>query len=212
MIAPYYQDDHCTIYVGNCLDVMFGITADVMVTDPPYGISYESGHVGVLPRSIAGDQDTRARDDALAIWESRPALVFGSWRVDRPKATRALLVWDTKGALGMGALDLPWKPAHQEIYVLGSGFIGRRSSDVLTYAPVQSTARLGRTHPHEKPVPLLKALIEKCPPGVVIDPFMGTGSTLVAAKALGRRAIGIELDEQYAEVARKRLAQEVLFG
>lgn len=182
----------------------------MLVTDPPYGISYRSGQYGTLPRRIDGDHDTAMRDVVLGWWGDRPALVFGSWKAERPKTTRMVLIWDTKGALGMGDLSLPWKPSHQEIYVLGSGFRGRRTSDVLTFAPVQSMATNGRTHPHEKPVALMSALIAKCPPGYVIDPFMGTGATLVAAAKAGRRAFGIEINERYCEIAAKRLAQGVL--
>jgi DNA modification methylase len=110
-------------------------------------------------------------------------------------------------------MDLPWKPSHQEIYVLGKGFQGRRDSDVLTFAPVQAMASNGRLHPHEKPVSLMHALINKCPPGVIADPFTGSGSTLVAAKQLGRKSIGVELEERYCEIAAKRLTQDVLdFG
>jgi site-specific DNA-methyltransferase (adenine-specific) len=216
MSAPYYQDDAVTLYHGDCREVMDWADADacVLVTDPPYGIDYHSNQRRqTLARSIAGDKDTRARDDVLFYWGDRPALVFGTWRIPRPAATRALLVWDTKGALGMGAMDLPWKPAHQEIYVLGKGFKGRRDSDVLTVAPVQSLGYNGREHPHEKPVTLMKQLIAKCPPGTVVDPFAGSGSTLVAAKQLGRKAIGVELEERYCEIIAKRLAQGVLdFG
>lgn len=210
---PYYEHDGITIYHGDCRDMWLPLMGDVLVSDPPFGIGYESGHFGTLPRSIEGDRSTAARDEVLARWGNRPALVFGSWRAPRPAGTRMVLVWDTGGALGMGALDLPWKPAHQEIYVLGSGFTGPRTSDVLWFPPVQSMASNGRTHPHEKPVDLLRALILKCPAGVVIDPFCGTGSTLRAAKDLGRHAVGIELDESYCAIAAERLSQNVLdFG
>ena len=221
-MSIYYQDDHVTLHHGDCLEVTDWLEADLLVTDPPYGVGYRSNRPRAdLARSIAGDEDEAARDAALAAWRAhpvgnpkrRPALMFGTWRVARPEGTRQLLIWDTKGALGMGAMDLPWKPAHQEIYVLGAGFEGRRTTDVLSFAPVQSLARNGRTHPHEKPIGLMKALIDKCPTGVIADPFAGSGSTLVAAKALGRRAIGVELEERYCEVIAKRLAQGVLdFG
>jgi DNA modification methylase len=209
-MRPYYADALVTLYHGDCREALAWLQADVLLTDPPYGIAYNSGHGGTLPRSIAGDEDTTLRDWALASWGERPALVFGTWRRPRPASARMLLVWDTKGALGMGDLSLPWKPAHQEVYVLGSGFAGHRGTDVLSHAPVQSMAANGRVHPHEKPLGLLSDLISKCPPGVIADPFAGSGSTLRAAKDLGRRAIGIEIEERYCEVAAKRLAQEVL--
>lgn len=212
-MKPYYQDDYVTLYHGDARAFAGWQDAAVMLTDPPYGIAYESGMDGRLPRSIAGDDDTKARDDVLALYGDGPALVFGTWRRPRPVATRMVLVWDTKGALGMGDLSLPWKPAHQELYVLGSGFSGPRTSDVLTFAPVQSMAANGRVHPHEKPVALLGHLLTKCPAGTVLDPFMGSGSTLVAAKSLGRKAIGIEIEERYCEIAARRLSQGVLdFG
>lgn len=210
-MKAYYDRDGITIYHGDWALVLAAFDdADVLVTDPPYGIDYESGHFGTLPRSIAGDESTFARDAVLQCWDPAPALVFGSWRAPRPEATRMLLVWDTGGALGMGDVSLPWKPSHQEIYVLGRGFDGPRTSDVLAYPPVQSTAANGRLHPHEKPVPLMRELIRKCPPGVILDPFMGSGSTLRAAKDLGRQAIGIEISEEYCEVAVERLRQGVL--
>lgn len=207
---PYYQDDAVTIYHGDCRDILPSLPrVDLVLTDPPYGIDYESGHKASLPRSIKGDEDTALRDYVLEWWQG-PALVFGTWRIPRPKGTRMLLIWDTLGALGMGDLSLPWKPSHQEIYALGNGFQGRRTSDVLSYPPVQSSAWRGRLHPHEKPIPLLRDLLGKCPAGVVLDPFMGSGTTLRAAKDLGRLAIGIEIEERYCEIAAKRMSQTVM--
>ncbi|MDG3012173.1 site-specific DNA-methyltransferase [Rhodococcus sp. D2-41] len=190
------------------------LDADVLLTDPPYGIDYQSGSRRAdLAASILGDKDTAARDTALTAWGDRPALVFGTWRIPRPERTHTRLIWDTKGALGMGDLSVPWKPSDQEIYVLGKGFTGRRDSNVLTCPPVQSTAKNGRLHPHEKPIDLLWRLIDKCPAGVIADPFAGSGSTLVAAATAGRRAVGVELNERYCEVIAKRLAQGALnFG
>jgi DNA modification methylase len=209
-MTPYYEKDGITIYHGDCREILPTVDAAVMVSDPPYGIAYNSGHYGTLPRSIKGDKDTSARDGALQEWHPRPALIFGSWKIERPADTRMLLVWDTLGALGMGDLSLPWKPAHQEVYVIGSGFNGHRGSDVLRFANTQAQAANGRVHPNEKPVKLLAALIAKCPEGTILDPFMGSGTTLVAAKNLGRKAIGIEIEEKYCEIAAKRLAQGVL--
>jgi DNA modification methylase len=211
---PYYSDEFVTLYHGDCRYIAEWLYADVLVTDPPYGIGYRSNapRAESTPRSIKGDLDTKLRDRALEMW-SGPALVFGTWRVDRPGDTHTRLIWDTKGALGMGDLSVPWKPSDQEIYVIGRGFSGPRTSNVLTFAPVQAMAANGRVHPHQKPTELLEALLVKCPPGAVADPFAGSGSTLVAAKRLGRKAIGVELEERYCEIAAKRLAQGVLdFG
>jgi DNA modification methylase len=209
--TPYYANDLVTLYHGDCRDIREWLDADVLVVDPPYGIAYESGsRRDTLAASIEGDLDTRARDDVLRMWHYRPALVFGTWRIDRPVGTHTRLIWDTKGALGMGDLSVPWKPSDQEIYVLGKGFVGRRDSNVLVCAPVQSTSRGGRLHPHQKPVPLMLRLIDKCPPGMVADPFAGVGSTLVAAAILGRRAIGVEMNEAYCEKAAQRLDQGAL--
>ncbi len=210
MIVPYYEDDAVTIYHGDCRDILPTLgPVDLVLTDPPYGIGYNSGHEGSLPRSITGDEDTRLRDFILEWWPG-PALVFGTWRKPRPLQTKALLVWDTLGALGMGDLSIPWKPSHQEIYVIGVGFSGPRTTDVLSFPPVQASAWRGRCHPHEKPVALIRALLDKSPAGLVLDPFMGSGTTLRAAKDLGRKAIGIEIDERYCEIAAKRMSQSVL--
>jgi site-specific DNA-methyltransferase (adenine-specific) len=212
-MSLYYSDPFITLYHGDCLtDHREWLGADVLVTDPPYGVSYKSGaRRDTLKASILNDTDTTHRDAVLEAWGERPAIAFGSWKIPRPANTNTLLIWDTKGALGMGDLRVPWKPAHQEIYVIGSGpWQGKRDTDVLSYAPVQSMAKNGRLHPHQKPLPLMEALIAKTVGAVVADPFAGSGSTLVAAKALGRRAIGVELDEADCEIIAKRCAQDVL--
>lgn len=218
-MSTYYEDELVTLHHGDCLDEVDWLNADTLVSDVPYGIDYRSNQRReTLARSIAGDKDTSARDAVIRRWRAQhgddaPALIFGTWRIPRPEGTRQVLIWDTKGALGMGAMDLPWKPAHQEVYVLGKGFTGRRDTDVIVAAPVQSLGYNGRTHPHEKPVALMQRLIDKCPPGAIADPFAGSGSTLVAAKSLGRRAVGVEIDEAYCEVIATRLSQGVLdFG
>lgn len=217
----YYEDEFVQLHHGDSIEEIdtWRLAGDVLVSDVPYGIDYQSGsRRDTLAASIAGDKDTAARDGAISAWREThgpdaPALIFGTWRIPRPENTRALLVWDTKGALGMGDLSIPWKPAHQEIYVLGKGFSGPRTSDVITCAPVQSMSKNGRVHPHQKPVPLMEALIEKCPPGVIVDPFSGSGATLIAARNLGRKAIGFEIEERYCEDIVRGLGQQAfIFG
>jgi DNA modification methylase len=204
--APYYEDESVTLFHGDCREITAWLEADVLVTDPPYGIAYVSGW---KPNEIQGDSDLGLRDDVLARWGDRPAIVFGTWRVDRPAATRALLVWDKGEWPGMGDLKLPWGPSHEEVYILGDGFTGTREGTVIRTNRIPA-ARVD--HPTPKPVSLMERLVQKCPAGVVADPFAGSGATLLGARAQGRRAIGVELEERYCEVIANRLAQGDLFG
>lgn len=213
-MRPYYESGGVTIYHGDCRRLFGDVfeAAAVLLTDPPFGIEYHSNQRRREgnARSIKGDRGTFLRDFVLSWWEDRPALVFGSPKAPKPYGVRQVLIWDQGGALGMGDLSIPWKPSWQEIYVLGGPWAGYRDcGSVIQCPPVQSS---GRLHPNEKPVTLLKALLSKCIEGTVIDPFMGSGASLRAAKDLGRKAIGIEIEERYCELAANRLQQETLFG
>lgn len=214
-MSLYYQDDHVTVYHGDCLaEHREWLDADVLVTDPPYGMAYESNRnrdkrnvkVG---RPVAGDSTTEARDSALESWGGRPAIVFGKWTQPRPQGTKARLIWD-KRVQGTGDLSIPWGPADEEIYVLGSGWVGVRGPNILSVQMLMSGDRNRPDHPTPKPIPLMERLIEKCPPGVVADPFAGSGATLLAARNLGRKCVGVELEERYCEVIAKRLSQGAL--
>ncbi len=212
-MTPYYQDELVVLYHGDCREVDAWLSADVLVSDPPYGMSYVSNFSRYGPTdSIVGDNDTELRDYAVSVWGSdRPALVFGSWRVARPVA-RMLLVWDKGDSPGMGDLKLPWGPSHEEVYVLGSGFRGPRTGSVLRFPTLPAAAGWRPNHPTPKPVALMETLIAKCPAGVVADPFAGSGSTLVAARRQGRPSVGVEIDERYCETIAQRLSQGDLFG
>jgi DNA modification methylase len=201
---------NATLYLGDCRDVIPALPKPgVVVTDPPFGIDYQSGYatddLWQGGRTIAGDADAKTRDEALELLVGIPALVFGARRVPQPAGTRATLIWDKGPALGMGALDIPWKPSYEEIYVLGKGFHGRRDGAVIYCPPVQSMAKNGREHPNEKPVRLLSMLLDKSPSGTVLDPFMGSGSTGVACAHLGRPFIGVELVPAYFDIACRRI-------
>ena len=105
---------------------------------------------------------------------------------------------------------MPWGPAHEEVYVLGEGWSGKRRPNVYHAKTYGASSADRPDHPTPKPVGLMESLIAYCPPGVIADPFAGSGSTLVAARNLGRRAIGIEIEERYCEIAAGRMLQEVL--
>jgi len=212
-VSIYYKDESVILYHGDSLvEETSWSSGDVLITDPPYGMAYESGWTE--RRAIAGDKDTDARDRALAMWGDRPGAVFGTWRVSRPAHTKQVITWHkTSLGPGMGDLSMPWGNATEEIYVLGTGWHGRRRQNIIA----TSDQRGGSTgvsalvgHPTPKPVGLLEQLIECAPEGVIVDPFAGGGSTLLAARNLGRQAIGVEVEERYCEVIARRLAQGVL--
>lgn len=207
-----HQVGLATLILGDARDVleMFKGCAAIL-TDPPFGISYQSGYATRAlwaDDHIRGDATTQVRDEVLAGLPEVPMLVFGSDKAPRPKSTRMRLIWEKGPALGMGALDLPWKPSTEEIYVIGRGFVGSRDEGAVIYCPpVQSMARNGRLHPNQKPVRLLQRLMRKLPDGPIGDPFMGSGSTGEAAVLAGRSFVGAEIDPKYFEIALRRIAE-----
>jgi DNA modification methylase len=218
MDATWTSDDGAVrLFLGNCLDVIPSIyDAAAVVTDPPYGVSHKSGWSSELYGEIAedwdegrvaGDSDTMARDAALSALSGIPALVFGSWKIPKPNGVKALLIWDKTEVAGMGDLSLPWKPNHEEIYVIGRGFTGSHRGTSILRHYVPGRISLGRCHPTEKPVSLMRELVVACPPGRIIDPFMGSGSTGVACVAEGRPFTGIETEQKYFDIARNRIQE-----
>lgn len=212
--TPYYSDDLVTLFLGDCREITSWLEADVLVTDPPYGIGWSIGtnkaakskaHDGIL-----NDVDTTCRDEVLAMWGSRPAMLFGAWSAPFPPA-RQTLVWRKPVDAGVVGSTTGWRRDTELIFLVGDWPIltSKWSSVIETNG---GKARYLNGHPHAKPDHLMQTLIERTPAGVIADPFAGSGSTLVAAKQVGRRAIGIELDEKYCEMAARRLAQDTLFG
>lgn len=219
MTAPYWSGDGITLYLGDCREITEWITADILVTDPPYGRAWRQGELkrrdSRTHPGIAGDTDTTTRDDALKLWGRRPAVVFGDLMLAPPPGNKLTLIYRKPPDAGARGAVAGFRRDAEAIYLLGpwpSG-LGGTSSVIATAArsqgnPNSAAGRYG--HPHAKPLDVMETLIAACPPGVIADPFAGSGSTLVAARNLGRRAIGVEIDERYAERAARRLAQLVL--
>src|SRR5699024_584640 len=184
-MSPYYQDDHVTLYHGDCLEITEWLQADVLVTDPPYGGGFRSRHgwrKGETEKiRVTGDKSTVIRDSALELWGTRPALVFGFWRRPIPPMTKQMIIWDKRGGNGFsGDYTMPWADATEQVYVLGKGWTGKRVPAIYSIPSLHSASPERYGHPTPKPVSLMEALLEKSPPGVIADPFAGTGSTLVA--------------------------------
>jgi DNA modification methylase len=198
---------NATLYLGDCLEILPMIApVNSIVTDPPYGISFatDRGFSSWNGKEIAGDGSVWARDEALRLARAPAALVFGTWKQPHPEGTHTVLIWDKGDAAGMGDLAIPWKPNHEEIYVIGKQFEGRRTTAILRHNNI-TWESAGRAHPNAKPVSLMAELISKVKAAGVCDPFMGSGSTGVACADLGREFVGIEIDPGYFDVACKRI-------
>ena len=221
-MEPYYADDLVTLFLGNCREITEWLDADVLATDPPYGIGWGRGkraatHNPAGHSGIAGDKDTAVRDAALSAWgDARPALVFGSLRAPYPAGWKRMLVF-RKPMVGGGLYGnrMPWLTNWEPVFAFGSwpDQVPRLDSVICTAERSVSGYSGYATryqHPHAKPVDVMETLISACPPGTIADPFAGSGSTLVAARNLGRSAIGVEIDERYCERAALRLSQMTL--
>lgn len=217
-MSIYYQDDYVTLYHGDCLaEHREWLAADVLVTDPPYGsdngLGYGrhggNGREAGLAFRIANDATTEVRDAALEEWGARPALAFGTPRMPEPPGGwDNRLVWDKREP---GLNGGPWRYTHESIFVRGDGWKRTSASafSILSF-PSGNGSPEKRDHVHAKPVKLMEALLSAAPDGFIADPFAGSGSTLLAAKNLGRKVIGVELEERYCEIIAKRCQQEIL--
>lgn len=222
MTTPYYQDEYVTLYHGDCLERTEWLAADVLVTDPPYGIGWKRGlnaaRGSKAHRGILNDEDTSCRDAMLDLWGDKPGVVFGSLAAAFPKEVKQVLIWRKPPDAGVVGSVTGYRRDIDAVFLTGQRIPQsvRWSSVLVSGIPSvgNPSSPAGRTgHPHAKPVDLMADLIDHGRLGVVADPFAGSGSTLVAAKLLGRQAVGTEIDEAYCEVIARRLSQSVLdFG
>lgn len=205
MQKPYYEHAGITIYHGDCRDMLPHLEpVDLVLTDPPYGIGMDGGNVGYKGfndfEKLGWDKEPPSTETLLQVIEKgKQAILWGGNYFGLPPS-RCWLVWDK-----------------------GEGFKGRSYAEVeLAWSNIDGNARIfkrdplakgdyrGKHHPTMKPLQLISWAMQLGGGETVLDPFMGSGTTLRAAKDLGRKAIGIELEEKYCEIAAKRLAQEVL--
>lgn len=207
-MKPYYDRDGITIYCGDSREILPHLDrVDLLLTDPPYGInaarhrhSEASGWVDYGDISISGWDAEKAPLELieLAIARARAAVVWGGNYWSLPPSM-GWLVWD-KGQRQFSLADgeLAWTTEN-------------RALRIFDYSRRAHLAHERRFHPTQKPVVLMRWCAELFPDAdMILDPFMGSGTTLRAAKGLGRRAIGIEIEEEYCEIAVQRLSQEVL--
>jgi site-specific DNA-methyltransferase (adenine-specific) len=218
-VTPYWSDGAVTLYLGDCREVTDWLAADVLVTDPPYGRGWKQGDTDSgrgwsdnRHGGIAGDENTSLRDWALSAWGDRLAICFGDLMLPPPAGTRQVLPYEKAIQSGVRGATAGFRRDAEAVYLIGrwpSG-LGGRGSVLRTNVRTHHVLVTRDGHPHAKPVDVLEQLISHCPSGVVADPFAGSGSTLVAARNLGRSAIGVEIEERYCEQAARRLSQGVL--
>jgi len=216
-MKPYYEDKACTIYHGDCREILPTLEpVDLVLTDPPYGIGEANAKNKSRSRlGIAKDYGADSWDDErienalmeLVISAGHSAVVFGGnyYTHILPQNT-CWLVWDkVNGGNDFADCEMAWTNlpgAVRKITYMWHGMLRKVPED--------------RHHPTQKPLHVMTWCIGQADKktgkaqSLIIDPFMGSGSTLRAAKDLGRKSIGIELEEKYCEIAAKRLQQEVL--
>jgi site-specific DNA-methyltransferase (adenine-specific)/modification methylase len=195
-----------TLYLGDCLAVMPELgPVDAVVTDPPYGIAYTKG-AGGLGKHNRRNLEPIFNDDHP--FDPAPILKFEQiliWGADRFRArlpeTGTFIAWHK--APGMGPADsfvdaefawCNWREPRNSFALMWKGIASAKQGEPIN-----------RLHPSQKPIPLMEWCIRKTE-GLILDPFMGSGTTGVACMNLGRKFIGIEIEEKYFDIACRRIS------
>lgn len=193
-------------------------SVNAIITDPPYGINYVS-QTGARIKNDKAPFIWFLYDAFRVLKSGGTLLCFTRWDVEQTFIdamklagfqVKSEVIWD-KVMHGMGDCKAQFAPTHENVVFAVKGkfsFPGKRPRDVVTYHKLASGEMI---HPTEKPVGLLTSLVNAVtkPGDLILDPFAGSGSTLVAAKKSGRRFIGVELDDEYYEKARRRIEEVV---
>lgn len=208
---PYYEERGITIYHGDCKEMLPMLQVSFIVTDPPYGINLDTtgnkyATQGVKYRKVAND--AKPFDPSFLIGEWKAILwggnCFASKLPDYPGWLSWVKINQNNTKIRQAETEFAW-----------TNFVRRSQAFRFTWIGAGKEEKevngCKMFHPCQKPVALMAWCIDMVQDETVVDPFMGSGSTLVAAKRNGRKAIGIELEEKYCEVAARRLSQGVLF-
>jgi site-specific DNA-methyltransferase (adenine-specific) len=198
-MKPYYEHAGITIYHGDCREILPQLEYASIFADPPYGvgIKYSETQLDTIEKFQSNVHFLIDQNKPLAITMPVPHL----WLIDKPQW---VAVWHKPLTLGFWGTPLipHWEPI--VFWNLHKSTVNSVMPDVVRANPERDTE-----HPARKPVALMRYILRLLPMPVC-DPFLGTGTTLVVAKDYGYKAIGIEIEEKYCEIAAKRLAQEVL--
>ena len=210
MIKPYYEESGIVIYNCDCREILPSLSSvDLVLTDPPYGISYQhsGGGKGKHSRRICEPVAGDAEPFDPAVWLTFPeAILWGANHYASRLPESRWLAWDKLDGLeaydSFSDVEFAWRsggPAKDRIF------------RYMWKGICQAGEKSPRLHPTQKPEALMRWCLSLAPNAqTVLDPYMGSGTTLRAAKDLGRKAIGIEISEEYCRIAVERLRQETL--
>ena len=225
-MRPYYEHAGITIYCGDCREVLGGgvVKADLLCTDPPYGlglgrkVNRQGRGIKCHQTGLSKGKAIKPREYGDSGWDDAPPtdadidlirscatyqIIFGGNYFALPPS-KCWLVWDKlRGDTDFADCELAWTNLSKSVRRIAyrwNGFL------------VDPNSRDVRVHPTQKPLEVMRWAILQAPEScrTVLDTYMGSGTTLEAAKALGLSAIGIEQDEHYCEIAAQRLEQEIL--
>ena len=222
-MSPYYQDDFVTIYHGDCREILPELPkVNLVLADPPYGINTKSDGTGkIAPWAdlcnaslwyelwISACRERLEAEGALwsfLNWRSLPTFQKASCAISWP--IESILIWD-KEWIGPGGVK-GLRPSYEMVALFCRELFSIGDRSIPDICRFQGLRIKPTGHPAEKPLELLKWLIRISEGSRILDPFMGSGTTLRAAKDLNRKAIGIEIEEKFCEIAAKRMSQEVL--
>lgn len=231
MLKPYYEDNSGVLYCGDCLEILKQLpdeSVDLVLTDPPYRVISGGPNIN-MAGSVVGKNDGKLfehNDIKISQWlllvkEKMKEETQGYCFVNQLNlhdfldeydknnlSIHRLLIWDKKIATWTQFYMKQYEPIIFFRKGKAKPINEQGSGDILRFANPKN-----KKHPTEKPVDLLKVLTRNSSKqdDTVLDPFAGSGTTLRAAKDLGRKWIGIEISEKYCEIIAKRMGQEVLF-
>lgn len=216
-MKPYYSEAGIEIYNCDCREILPSLPkVDLVLTDPPYGIGADKN---LRANKQHGNAVAPSKDYGLGDWDAQPPsdwifglirelsrfqVIWGGNYFPLPPS-QCWLVWDKKnGDNGYADCELAWTNLSKAVRKFEWRWMGMLQEDM--------GRKEYRDHPTQKPQALMRWCVSQAPDdcSVILDPFMGSGTTLRAAKDLGRKAIGIEIEEKYCEIAANRLRQEVL--
>lgn len=211
-MKPYYEHAGITIYHGDCREILPQLpNADLILTDPPYGIGEAAGKnksrgkLGIAKDYGYANWDNETPQEwmfGLMRCKSTHQIIFGGNYFPLPPS-KCWLVWDKDNTGDFADCELAWTNLDKAVRKLTWRWNGMLQEDM--------SRKEERFHPTQKPLAVMKWALGQAPSSIssVIDPYMGSGTTLIAAKSAGASAFRIEQDERYCEIAAKRLSQEV---